>query len=152
MRYFLIHSTKKENEKWDIVQLVDYPSSDATLIDLDGDGKKELVAFSPFHGHKLRIYKLVGDKYELAKEFEEDFNFLHAIWAGKLKGKNIVAIGHRRENMNTFILKYENSEYVYDIIDENVGAANINYFVKDDEEYLIAANRETDAISIYKVE
>lgn len=64
---YLYTAPEKLGMDWSIEQLVDYPSSDATLIDLDGDGNKELVAFSPFHGHKLRIYKLKNGKYELEK-------------------------------------------------------------------------------------
>lgn len=54
--------------------------------------------------------------------------------------------------MQTFILRYKDNDYVYDIIDENVGAANVSYFVKDGVEHIIAANRETDEIALYVIE
>ncbi len=149
---YLYTPPKNKGENWHIEKLIDCPSSDATLIDLDGDGVDELVALSPFHGHKLRIYKKVNGKFELEKEFEEDFEFLHGIWSGKLKGENVVVLGHRRAEMKTFVLYYDNNDYKYDIIDEGYGAANINYFVKDNKEYIIAANRETDQIALYIVE
>lgn len=149
---YLYSPPEKLGDDFKIETLTTDAASDATLIDLDGDGIKELIAFSPFHGHKLRIYKLKNEKYELIKEFKEDFEFLHAIWAGKIKGKNVCVIGNRRDEMLTFILKYDGSDYVYDIIDKGFGAANVNYFSKENEEYIIAANRETDQIALYKIE
>ena len=149
---YLYTPPKKINEKWVVEQLISDSASDATLIDLDNDGENELVVISPFHGHKLRVYKKTEGEFKLVKEFEEDMIFLHAIWSGKLKNKNIVVLGHRREKMRTIVLHYVNGEYVYDIIDEGAGAANVNYFVKDNKEYIIAANRETDEIALYVVE
>lgn len=149
---YLYTPPAKKGDKWDVKCLTTDAGSDATLIDLDGDGQKELVSFSPFHGNRLRVYKKINGKYTLIKEFDEDIEFLHAIWSGQIKGKNVVVIGNRRAQMKTFILYYENGDYVYDIIDENVGAANVNYFVKDNKEYIIAANRETDEIALYMVE
>lgn len=149
---YLYTPPKKKGEDWVIEKLISDPASDATLIDLDNDGEDELVVISPFHGHKLKIYKKCNGVFELAKEFSEDMMFLHAIWSGKLNGEKVVVLGHRREEMRTIILRYRNNEYVYDIIDEGVGAANVNYFVKDDLEYIIAANRETDEIALYIIE
>lgn len=149
---YLYIPPKKLGDKWNVEQLISDPGSDATLIDLDNDGNKELVVLSPFHGHKLRVYKLIDKKYKLVKEFPEDMMFLHAIWAGELNGEKVVVIGHRREEMRTIILRYRNNDYEYDIIDENVGAANVNYFEKDGKQYLIAANRETNEIALYIVE
>lgn len=149
---YLYTPPRNKGENWDIKCLVADSASDTTLIDLDGDGQKELIAFSPFHGHKLRVYKLIDGKYTLAKEFEEDIEFLHAIWGGEIKGEKVVVIGNRRDKMQTFILRYKDNDYVYDIIDENVGAANVNYFVKDGVEHIIAANRETDEIALYVIE
>lgn len=150
---YLYTPPKVKGSSWDINKLVDSPASDATLIDLDNDGIKELVVLSPFHGDKLLIFKNIEGKYTLAKEFEESFEFLHAIWACKIKNKNVVIIGHRRANMNTMILEYTPEKgYFYNIIDENVGAANANYFKKDDKEYIVTANRETDQILLYEIE
>lgn len=149
---YLYTAPENLGDDFKIELLVNDPASDATLIDLDGDGLKELIVFSPFHGNKLKIYKIKDNKYYLEKEFEEDFNFLHAIWSGKIKDKNVCVIGHRRDEMLTFILKYDGNDYVFDIIDKEVGAANVNHFIKDNVDYIIAANREIDEIALYKIE
>lgn len=149
---YLYTPPKLKGEKWNIEKLISDASSDATLIDLDNDGIDELVSISPFHGHKLRIYKKNQKEFELVKEFSEDITFLHAIWSGKLNNENVCVLGNRRDEMITFVLRYLDGQYIYEIIDKGYGAANINYFVKDGEEYLIAANRETDEIALYILE
>lgn len=145
---------KKEGEKWTITQLVDTPASDATYADLDNDGVNELIVFSPFHGNKLKVYKNVNSKYELVKEFEEDFDFLHAIWSCQILGKNTVIVGHRKGLRNLMLLQYnsEKNDYEYIVIDENIGPANAYHYIKDGKDRIIAANREIDEIALYEIE
>ena len=48
--------------KWEIEKLLDEAASDAVLIDMDGDGEKELITISPFHGADLYFYKKIKGK------------------------------------------------------------------------------------------
>lgn len=43
------------DENWEIEKLVDEAASDAVLVDLDGDGEKEQISISPFHGSNLYL-------------------------------------------------------------------------------------------------
>ena len=57
--------------EWEIRQLISDASSDAVLLDFDGDGETELGSITPFHGDTLRVYKknAVGVARELMSAF-----------------------------------------------------------------------------------
>ena len=54
--YQFIPPASPEGE-WEITQLLDTPASDALLLDMDGDGEKELAVLAPFHGEKIDFTK-----------------------------------------------------------------------------------------------
>ena len=137
---------------WEIRQLLDVPTSDAVLLDFDGDGKLELGCMSPFHGDQLAIYHLdEAGNYQKAWEYSEPCEFLHAIWAGRLSCGPAWVVGHRKGKRNTMLIRYNpDAGYTTEIIDEDAGAANVMHFVNPaGEDVLIAANREIDEISMY---
>ena len=43
--------------EWTCEKLLDQPTSDALLLDFDGDGAEELLTLSPFHGDTLTVFK-----------------------------------------------------------------------------------------------
>lgn len=136
-------------EAWQEEQLLDTPASDAALVDLDGDGKKELVVMSPFHGDTLTIYRQEGAGWHLAYEYPEKLQFLHAIWAGALAGKSTAVIGHRQGARRLLAFTYEGGAYRFRTLDEDRGPANVYGCRIDGRDILIACNRETDEIAMY---
>ena len=147
---FVPPETKEEG--WVIRQLLDVPTSDAVLLDLDGDGKLELGCMSPFHGDQLAIYHLdEAGTYQKVWKYCEPCEFLHAIWAGELLGSPAWVVGHRKGKRNTMVIRYvPGNGYAAQVIDEDVGAANVMHFVnKAGEDVLVAANREIDEICLY---
>lgn len=140
----------KENENWTIQTLLDTPASDAVLTDLDGDGRDELLIFSPFHGDTIRIYREKDGKYELDYEYPEKLDFLHAIWSGEIQGKPSVLIGHRKGQRNLMRLYWENGAYQAEVIDRDCGPANVYLFQKNGKDYAISANREINEIAMYE--
>lgn len=142
-------------ESWEIRQLLDVPTSDAVLLDLDGDGKLELGCMSPFHGDELAIYHLdEAGVYQKAWTYPNACEFLHATWAGELQGSPAWVVGHRKGKRDTMVIRYDPSVgYTAEAIDEDVGAANVLHFVNGaGEDILIAANREIDEIAMYRFE
>ena len=64
-----------------IAGLLDTPASDAVLVDLDGDGEKELAVLSPFHGDKISIYKKKEGVFHQIYAYGEPALFMAALCA-----------------------------------------------------------------------
>ena len=55
---FLMEPPRVRGAEWTVTNLLPIPTSDAVLMDFDGDGKLELGLISPFHGNSLTIWHL----------------------------------------------------------------------------------------------
>lgn len=132
---------------WEIRQLISDPSSDAVLMDFDGDGELELGNITPFHGDTLRIYKKnSGGAYETVWEYPEKCPFLHATWTAELFGKPTWFVGNRQGERLSMAVTWDDG-YKAEIFDKGAGAANAMML---DETRLAMTNRETNEIAIYK--
>lgn len=141
-------------DNWRIEQLLNTPASDATMIDLDSDGEMELLVLSPFHGDEVAIYKKENEKYEKVYQYPEKADFLHAIWSGKLAGKSVAIIGHRKgaRRLLAFSWDKDKKDYVFKTLDDNCGPANAYGYAFGEKDILIATNREINEIAMYSFE
>ncbi len=139
----------EEGGEWGAEQLIDVPASDMLYQDYDGDGVRELLILSPFHGDTLSVYKDNGGKFECVYTCDKKMPFLHAIWGAKVGGKETAFIGNREEDRELFALTWNGSEYVRDILDHGAGPANCMYYKDGDKDMIIASNRETDEVALY---
>ena len=148
---FRFYPPEQPEAAWTVEQLLDIPASDATLVDLDGDGEKELVVLSPFHGSEIRIYKKLREGYQKVYEYPEKAEFLHAIWSGNLNGKPTAVIGYRKgaRRLMAFTWSEEKKSYVFRTLDEDCGPANAYGYSLDGKDVLIAANREINEVAMY---
>ena len=142
---FRFYPPTSSNPQWTVETLLDTPASDATLIDLDSDGKDELLVLSPFHGDTVLIYREKDGKYQLDYEYPEKIEFLHAIWSGEIQGKPVVMIGHRKGNRDLLKFSWENGQ-----VDHDCGPANAYDFHRDGKDYVISTNREINEIAMYE--
>lgn len=140
-----------EDGEWSCEQLLDMPASDILFQDYDGDGERELLVLSPFHGDQLTVYKKSGAQYVKMWECRKELPFLHAIWGAKLDGKEYAFIGNRGGDRELFALCYdaEKKEYRADVLDAGAGPANCMYYRDGGAHKLIASNRETDEVALY---
>lgn len=148
---FRCYPPKNEEDQWTVEQLLDTPASDATMIDLDQDGKMELVVLSPFHGDEIKIYKNVDGEYQEVYKYPEKADFLHAIWSGNLDGRPAAVIGHRRgaRRLLAFTWNEEKQKYAFKTLDEDCGPANAFGYSHDGKDILISTNREINEIAMY---
>ena len=140
--------------EWQIEQLLNSPTSDALLLDLDGDGQEELCTLSPFHGERISVYHQSENGFVPVWTLPEDAPFSHAICGAYLAGKPTFVTGHRAGKKNLMAIRYDKAaqSYAATVLDEGRGLANVMHFVKDDGvDILIAANRETDEVAMYEI-
>lgn len=139
-----------KNGNWGIDIISQDPASDALFVDLDEDGKEELLTISPFHGDTISIYKESDSKFEKIWEHDKKLTFAHAICKANVNGKNYAIIGYRREDRDLLAFSFD-GKYKAEIIDYNTGAANVSFFEKNGEKILIAANREINEVAYYTI-
>lgn len=141
-------------EQWEIRHLLKEAASDAVLVDMDGDGEKELVVLSPFHGEHIYIYKKQNDVFKKVYQYEKPAEFTHSIFGGTLCGKPAAVIGHRQgeRNLLAFTFDAECKDYRAQILDHDCGSANVYKYTKDGKDRIISTNREIDEVAIYTLE
>lgn len=146
---------ESEEGTWEIKQILDEASSDMAFADFDNDGELEMLTISPFHGEKISIFKKQDGKFKKVYTYEKDAEFAHGIWGGEIAGTQGVLIGHRKGERNLLFFRCTDPEkltFTADLLDSDVGPANILHYTNDGEDYILSANREIDEIALYKVE
>ena len=144
-----------ENGAWKVEKVLAESASDVAFVDFDGDGEMEMLTISPFHGEKISIFKKQDEQYQKVYTYEKDVEFAHGIWGGEICGRQGVLIGHRKGERNLLFFTCTNSEkliFTAELLDSNVGPANVLHYEKDGTDYILSANREIDEIALYKVE
>ena len=117
--------------------------------------ESEMLTISPFHGEKISIFKKQDGKFKKVYTYEKDAEFAHGIWGGEIAGTQGVLIGHRKGERNLLFFRCTDPEkltFTADLLDSDVGPANVLHYTNDGEDYILSANREIDEIALYKVE
>ena len=131
---------------WEIRKLIGDPSSDAVLLDFDGDGRPELASIAPFHGDTLNFYRQNTDgSYSLEYTYPEKLEFLHATWACEVLGKPAWIVGCRKGGRESLCVTWDNG-YKFEVFDSGAGAANALMLSNGS---LVLTNRETDEVAMY---
>lgn len=143
----------RDGAGWQITCLIVDPTSDMTPVDLDGDGRDEIVTISRFHGDTLSVWHETEHEgqYEKVWEDPQRRGFLHAIWAGELAGSPCAVMGNRRGGRDLLRVYWEDGAYGVEVIDHDCGPANVWVFEEGGSSHIISANRETDEVALYTV-
>ena len=149
---FKVTPPARRGGDWTVETLAEDAASDMTFADFDGDGEKEMLVMAPFHGDVIKIYKKKDGVYTCIKTFEEKYEFAHGIWGTEIDGKGVAIIGHRKGNRNLLACTYDGSDYVMEVLDEDVGPANVRCYPKGEKVGLVSTNREIDEIAFYEIE
>ena len=135
--------------EWTVDQLLDEPTSDALLLDFDGDGEKEMLTLSPFHGDTLKVFKKIDGAFRQVFEYEKKIEFAHAICAAELNGEPFAVIGYRKGDRDLLAVRYQDGGYRVEILDHDVGPANALSFQLDGKTRILSANREINEVAYY---
>lgn len=139
-------------EDWKVEKILDGKIGEIALVDIDNDGKMEMMTIEPFHGNEIKVYHLDdSNNYKEVYKYPNEIDFAHTLVGTNLCGKNCFVAGIRRVNCEIFVLTYENGEYKYQIVDEGVGPANVDVVHHNGKEYIFAANHTKNAANIYEV-
>jgi hypothetical protein len=140
--------------QWTVRQFMDWPISDISAIDIDGDGELEFATIEPFHGEYFRIYKKIGGVYRKVFEHPEVTEFYHVVVGAKLAGEPVFIGGCRRGRQQLFYVRARQTDPLVlepVLIEEGVGPSNAHVLHEKDRDILVAANRETDEAALYFV-
>lgn len=149
---YTIFPPEGSDGEWRYERIFDDPVSDMLYQDFDGDGKRELLVLSPFHGEYVKIFKKEeGGGFVKVYEREKALPFAHAIWGDTINGRTVAFLGGREGERELIAVSYdgENGEYTETLVDKGAGAANCMVFWDNEEARLLAANRETDEVAVY---
>lgn len=138
---------------WQVEQLTDLPSSDVRMIDIDGDGNMEYMVFAPFHGEDFYIYRETEKGLEIVYQHPQKMPFLHALWAGELAGQPAFIAGNRRDGRDLYMITWnqEKQDFEFRQVDHDYGPTNVDVYHYENDDYIIATNRETNEVALYKV-
>ena len=149
---FKVVPPAEKGGEWTVETLTEDAASDMTFADFDGDGELEMLVMTPFHGEIIKIYKKVDGKYTCVKTFDKTYEFAHGIWGAEIFGKGAAIIGHRKAERDLLACTYDGSDYVMEVLDHDVGPANVRVYDKGGKVGLVSTNREINRIAFYEIE
>ena len=140
--------------EWAVRQFMDWPISDISAIDIDGDGELEFATIESFHGKYFRVYKMIDGKFEKIYEHPEVTEFYHVVVGATLAGKPVFVGGCRRGKQQLFYVHAAQAnplELEAQIIDEGAGPSNACVLHEPGRDIIAVANRETNEAALYIV-
>jgi len=149
---FKVVPPAEKGGEWTVETLTEDAASDMTFADFDGDGELEMLVMTPFHGEIVKIYKKVDGAYTCVKTFDRTYEFAHGIWGAEILGKGVAIIGHRKAERDLLACTWDGNDYVMEVLDHNVGPANVRVYDKNGKTGLVSTNREIDEIAFYEIE
>ncbi|MHC1749639.1 MAG: hypothetical protein AB9856_15315 [Cellulosilyticaceae bacterium] len=151
---FVVTPPQNEKETWKIEQILDMPTSDIAIVDIDEDGEDELVTIQAFHGDRFLIYKKIEGTYKAIYSYPKKMDFGHVVWGGKLRGKPRILGGYRREEKELFMIECISKaplQFKEHVIESGVGPSNVAVVHEKDRDIIISANRELGQAALYFV-
>jgi len=138
----------RENETWTVRQLFDHEVSEFGLIDLDGDGKDELVTIEPFHGNTLNVYKKTDEVWE--KLYTDELWFGHGLSCGMFQGEPVIVVGNRRGPLTLNLYRrHADGRFVHEILEDAAGPTQTQVFTADGIDYILSANQRKNEVALY---
>ncbi|RMC43319.1 hypothetical protein F5ESL0233_00205 [Lactobacillus sp. ESL0233] len=133
-------------DDWQLQQLSSIATSDIVATDLNDDGQLEYLAIDGFHGSYLRMYD--SNFHTLARTTKET-HFGHALWGGGIKDHNYFLFGWRSGAQGLKLIK--NVDLTGDLLASHLGPSNVLVYQKEQQQYLLSANREANEVAIYQI-
>ncbi|MGI9135149.1 MAG: hypothetical protein ACR2I0_14590 [Rhodoferax sp.] len=140
---------------WSLTQLMDWPVSDISALDIDADGELEFATIEAFHGSYFRVHKQIGGRWQKIFEHPEVSEFYHVVLGTTLAGQPVFVGGCRRGKQQLFYVHAVAGsaalELQAEVIEEGVGPSNVYVLHEPGRDILVAANREKAEAALYFV-
>lgn len=133
---------------WNIEQISTTETSDIVMADVNNDGENEYLTIEGFHGPYIRI---LDSKLNTLYKSEGTSPFGHAIWGGSLLGKTCFVFGFRSGKQDLEVIFFDKNKFQTQLIDSSVGPSNVLVYSKNNKQYILSANRESNEVSVYEV-
>lgn len=134
----------------ELIPLFEKEVSELSFIDLDDDGKSELITIEPFHGNVLNIYKGIKGAWKL--KFTAPLSFGHGLSSGFFNGDPVVLVGNRRGtgNLEMFTIDDLDKGFVNKhVIEMDAGPTQTQVFSFGNQDYLLSANQKKNEVALY---
>lgn len=139
-----------EKGEWKLHRVFYEACSDAVVPVYTEDGRyEEMGVITPFHGDKFRILRREGDGWREIFSLSDKFG--HGIWGGMLNGKACYLVGYRSGSRGIYCVETDQDKFAVTLVDTGAGNANLTVFRWKGKDYIGAANRESNFITIYGV-
>lgn len=148
----LLKLTPHADKKWELEMILEGQIGEAAFIDVNNDGKAELMTIEPFHGDTMKIYQETDNGYEEVFKYPYEVDFAHTIVGDTLNGINCFVGGVRRVNCELFVITYEDNEYKVQLVDEGAGPSNLMVGHLEDRDFIISANHTRNESAVYFLE
>lgn len=147
-----VEPPKPDGTEWKVTKIIDKPIGEIAFIDIDNDGKDEMMTIEPFHGDAMHIYhENEQGVWEIVFTYPTPIDFAHTLVGRKIAGINSFAGGVRRVNAELFIIQYLNNQYEVKVIEEGVGPANIDVINMPDCDLILSANHTKNEAAVYRI-
>lgn len=141
-------------DDWKVEKIIDRPTSDVAIVDIDEDGENEIVTIEEFHGKHFRINKKYENEYKIVYEYEKKMDFGHVVWGGSLRNVPTIIGGYRREDKELFYIQCtdkKNLKFNTQVIDSGIGPSNVHVINEKNRDIIVSANREVGQAVLYIV-
>ncbi len=120
------------------------------LVDLDGDGRDELVTIEPFHGNALRAYRRTPSGWRTFWEAELEFG--HGLLAGPFQGRPSLLVSSRAGAKELLLFQHDPATPARPrrvVVEAGAGAANALLVAHQGRDHILSANQAAGQIALY---
>lgn len=138
------------DDQWGLRKVFDREVSEMVFIDLDGDGKDELVTIEPFHGDTLNIYKKQEGEWDL--KFSDKLSFGHGLSGGMFHSEPVIIAGNRSDSLALEIFRIKDlseGRVSRTVLERDAGPTQTQVFSCDSQDYILSANQKKNEVAIY---
>ena len=137
-------------DKWVKKSLFEKEVSEFGFVDLDGDGREELVTIEPFHGETLNVYKRNGLNWEL--KFSDSLSFGHGLSCGFFKNEPVIVVGNRRGSFTLDLFKVidlTHGTFSREVLEQDAGPTQTQVFSYGQTDYILSSNQKKSEVAVY---